>query len=212
MFNNISDKAAEILIDIGSVNFSPDKPFKLTSGKFSPVYCDCRRIISFPVERKKLINFAISKIKDKGLLKSITNVSGGETAGIPFSSLIASQLNLPMTYIRKQKKAFGKKEQIEGIMKKSDNVILVEDLLTDGGSKLDFINAIENTGAKISAIFVVFNYGIFKNYFSYDNQMIDLIYLTKWENILKVAKIKKKISDKDIEKIRIFLKSLGVKN
>ena len=55
MFNSISDKAAEILIDIGSVNFSPDKPFKLTSGKFSPVYCDCRRIISFPVERKKLI-------------------------------------------------------------------------------------------------------------------------------------------------------------
>ncbi|MDC3091182.1 orotate phosphoribosyltransferase [Rickettsiales bacterium] len=212
MFNSISDKAAEILIDIGSVNFSPDKPFKLTSGKFSPVYCDCRRIISFPVERKKLIKFAITKIKERGFFEEITNIAGGETAGIPFSSLIASELNLPMTYIRKQKKEFGKKEQIEGIMKKSDNVILVEDLLTDGGSKLDFINAVENKGAEIRAIFVIFNYGIFKNYFSYNRKMIDLIYLTRWENILKVAKIKKKISEKDIEKIWFFLKTLGVKN
>ena len=212
MFNSISDKAAEILIDIGSVNFSPDKPFKLTSGKFSPVYCDCRRIISFPVERKKLIKFAITKIKERGFFEEITNIAGGETAGIPFSSLIASELNLPMTYIRKQKKEFGKKEQIEGIMKKSDNVILVEDLLTDGGSKLEFINAIENKGAEIRAIFVIFNYGIFKNYFSYNRKMIDLIYLTRWENILKVAKIKKKISEKDIKKIWFFLKTLGVKN
>ena len=212
MLDNISDKAAEILINIGSVNFSPDKPYKLTSGKYSPVYCDCRRIISFPNERKELMDFAIAKISERGLLKKITNISGGETAGIPFSSFIASELNLPMTYIRKQKKEFGRKEQIEGIMDQSDKVVLVEDLLTDGGSKLDFIRAIENKGAQVSAIFVIFNYGIFGNYFSYNEKKIDLVYLTKWENILKVAKIKKKISDKDITKIWSFLNDLGVKN
>ena len=109
MLDNISDKAAEILIDIGSVNFSPNKPFKLTSGKYSPVYCDCRRIISFPKERKMLMDFAINIISKKGILKKITNISGGETAGIPFSSFIASELELPMTYIRKKKRIWEKR-------------------------------------------------------------------------------------------------------
>ena len=212
MLNNISDKAAEILIDIGSVNFSPNKPFKLTSGKYSPVYCDCRRIISFPKERKMLMDFAINIISKKGILKKITNISGGETAGIPFSSFIASELELPMKKKRKKKKEFGRKEQIEGIMNKSDKVILVEDLLTDGGSKLDFIKAIENKGAEVIALFVIFNYGIFGNHFEYNEKRIDLIYLTKWESILKVAKNKKKISDEDIKIISTFLYNLGVKN
>ena len=97
-------------------------------------------------------------------------------------------------------------------MDKSDKVILVEDLLTDGGSKLDFIRAIENKGAEVTALFVIFNYGIFGNYFECNGKRIDLIYLTKWENILKVAKIKKRISNEDIKIISTFLNGLGVKN
>ncbi len=212
MPENISDKTAEILIDIGSVNFNIQNPFKLTSGKLSPVYCDCRRIISFPEEREKLINFAVSKIKEQKFYKQISNISGGETAGIPFSALIAAKLKLPMTYIRKQTKKFGKKEQIEGILKKSEKVVLVEDLLTDGGSKRDFINALEKKGAYVKAVFVIFNYGIFEDYFYHGENKIKLIYLTSWKSILKIAKRKKKISDSNSKIVHEFLTKMGIKN
>ena len=138
MFKNISEKAAEILIDLKCINFSPKKQFKLTSGKKSPVYCDCRRIISFPKERKRLIDFGITKLKEKSKFNNVTNIAGGESAGIPFAAFIAQKLNLPMTYIRKEKKKFGKNSQIEGLLNQKDNVLLAEDLMTDGGSKLKF--------------------------------------------------------------------------
>ena len=104
--NKISFKSAEILLNLGCVNFSPKKQFKLTSGKFSPVYCDCRRLISFPKERKKLINYAVQKIKNSKNFKKINNIAGGESAGIPFATLIAQKLKYPMVYIRKEQKKF----------------------------------------------------------------------------------------------------------
>ena len=212
IIEKISIQSAEILIDIGSVNFNVKKRFKLTSGKLSPVYCDCRRIISFPSERKKLINFLIKKLKNKDYFKSINNISGGETAGIPFASFVSSKLNLPMTYIRKQKKEFGRKEQIEGIIKEKDEVLLIEDLITDGGSKWDFLKAVKEKKAITRAIAVIFNYGLYENFITYKKKKIDLISLTNWKYILYVAKKKEILSKKDINYIQNFLISLGIKN
>ena len=212
IIEKISIQSAEILIDIGSVNFNVKKRFKLTSGKLSPVYCDCRRIISFPSERKKLINFLIKKLKNKDYFKSINNISGGETAGIPFASFVSSKLNLPMTYIRKQKKEFGRKEQIEGIIKEKDEVLLIEDLITDGGSKWDFLKAVKEKKANTRAIAVIFNYGLYENFITYKKKKIDLISLTNWKYILYVAKKKEILSKKDINYIQNFLTSLGIKN
>ena len=212
IIDKISIQSAEILIDIGSVNFNVKKRFKLTSGKLSPVYCDCRRIISFPSERKKLMNFLIKKLKSKDYFKSINNISGGETAGIPFASFVSSKLNLPMTYIRKQKKEFGRKEQIEGIVKEKDEVLLIEDLITDGGSKWDFLKAVKEKKAITRAIAVIFNYGLYENFITYKKKKIDLISLTNWKYILYVAKKKEILSKKDINYIQNFLISLGIKN
>lgn len=212
IIEKISIQSAEILIDIGSVNFNVKKRFKLTSGKLSPVYCDCRRIISFPSERKKLISFLIKKLKSKDYFKSINNISGGETAGIPFASFVSSKLNLPMTYIRKQKKEFGRKEQIEGIIKEKDEVLLIEDLITDGGSKWDFLKAVKEKKAITRAIAVIFNYGLYENFITYKKKKIDLISLTNWKYILYVAKKKEILSKKDINYIQNFLISLGIKN
>ena len=91
---------AEILLDLKCINFSPKKQFKLTSGKKSPIYCDCRRLISFPKEMKTITNLAVKKIKSLNNLKKISNIAGGESAGIPFATLIASKLNLPMTTLK----------------------------------------------------------------------------------------------------------------
>ena len=126
--------------------------------------------------------------------------------------MIANKLNLPMTYIRKEKKKFGKNSQIEGLIKRKDNILLVEDLMTDGGSKVKFIDAIENVGAKVNAIFVIFNYGINKNFFPHKKKKIELIFLTKWSYILNVALKKKILTTKDTIIIEKFLDSIGVKS
>ena len=212
MVKNISEEAAEILIDLKCINFSPKKQFKLTSGKKSPVYCDCRRIISFPEEREKLIDFGISKLKEKPKLKEISNIAGGESAGIPFAAFIAQKLNLPMTYIRKEKKKFGKNSQIEGLLNQKDNVLLAKDLMTDGGSKLIFLDAIEKLGAKVSGIFVIFNYGIIKDYYLFKKKKIDVISLTNWSHILNVASRKKILKNDEVKIVESFLEKMKVKS
>lgn len=210
--NKISKDSAKILIDTKCVDFSLKKKFKLTSGKKSPIYCDCRRLISFPKEREQIINFAVKKIENECSLKKINNIAGGESAGIPFASLISQKMNLPLSYIRKEKKKFGKNSQIEGIIKPKENILLVEDLMTDGGSKINFINAILKTRANITAIFVIFNYGIYLDYFLIKRKKIKIIYLVTWKDIIEEFLKKKSLNEKDIKAILKFLYSIGVKN
>ncbi len=214
MINNseISYKSAEILLDLKCVNFSISEPFKLTSGKISPIYCDCRRLISFPNERKLLMDYAIKKIKDSKEFLQVDKVAGGESAGISYATMIAERLNLPMAYIRKEKKKFGKNSQIEGIIEKDDNVLLVEDLMTDGGSKLKFLKALESKDAETKIIFVIFNYGVVNNFFNFRNFKIELISLTSWNFILEVGLRKNKIRKSELSIIKKFLMSLGVKS
>ena len=103
---------------------------------------------------------------------NIQNIAGGESAGIPFASFIAQKMNLPLSYIRKEKKKFGKNSQIEGIIKPSEKVLLIEDLMTDGGSKIKFIESILEVKAKIKTIFVIFNYGINIDYFEFKRKKL----------------------------------------
>ena len=208
----ISSQTAKILIETKCVDISLKKKFLLTSGKKSPIYCDCRRLISFPEQRKKIINFAVEKLKSHNIFIKIKNIAGGESAGIPFASFISQKLNLPLSYIRKEKKRFGKNSQIEGIIKPNENVLLVEDLMTDGGSKVKFIDSILKAKAKINMIFVIFNYGINIDFFEVKKKKIKVLHLATWQDILHEFTKSKKISDKDKKKIEKFLKSIGVKN
>ena len=140
MKNKYNEKVAEILINIESVKFSFDNPFTLTSGLESPVYVDCRKIISFVNERQTIINYGIEYFKENNLDFDI--LAGGETAGIPYSAFFSQLLKKPMIYIRKKPKGFGQNQQIEGYFKEKQKTILIEDLATDGGSKIIFIEAI----------------------------------------------------------------------
>ena len=139
---NYSDVVAEILIDIESIKFSFEKPFILTSGLKSPVYVDCRKIISFVKERNMIMNIAEQYFLQHKIEFDI--LAGGETAGIPYASFLSERLQKKMIYIRKKSKGFGKNKQIEGEFKKESKVILIEDLATDGGSKAVFVEAIRN--------------------------------------------------------------------
>ena len=208
----ISNETAGILLKKKCIEFSFKKKFQLTSGRKSIVYCDCRKIISYTNERDKLINFALKKIKLDKTLNSITNIAGGESAGIPYASLLAQKLKLPLSYIRKERKKFGKKSQIEGNIKYNDKVLLVEDLITDGSSKYNFIKAVEEVGGRIKAIFVIFNYGINKEFLEYNGKKIKIISLAKWEDVLKILKLKNIFPQKEISSIVKFLSSMGIKN
>ena len=155
-------RTAELLLDISAVHFRPEDPFTLASGRPSPVYVDCRMIISFPKTRDEIVDMMISMISNLGKGESaINNIAGGETAGIPFAALVADRMGLPMTYVRKKPKGYGRNARIEGAMQGGDNVLLVEDLATDGWSKIKFAEAIRETGADCRHAAVVLGYGIF---------------------------------------------------
>ena len=150
-----AQQAAEILIDIGAISIRTDAPFTSTSGKKSPVYVDCRRIISFPKERQKLMKMALQVLENTIPFDAI---AGGETAGIPFAAWISELMSLPMIYVRKKPKGFGQNKRIEGLIKPNQNILLVEDLATDGGSKMSFVNAIREAGGNCTTCFVIFHY------------------------------------------------------
>ena len=199
-----AQEAAEILIDIGAVSISVEKPFTLTSGKKSPVYVDCRKIISFPKERKRLMKMALQILQN---CASFDVIAGGETAGIPYSSFLCQKMKNPMIYIRKSPKGFGKGKLIEGDFKKNSQSILVEDMATDGGSKLHFINALRQNDLKVKDIYVIFFYGIYPNAKKNMSKMkVNLNYLATWQDILNVSP--NYISNEDYLKLESYLSSI----
>ncbi|GJE60045.1 orotate phosphoribosyltransferase [Methylobacterium trifolii] len=185
----IAREAAKMLLEIKAVHFYQDEPFTFTSGWASPVYIDCRKIISYPRLRSTLIDFATATIvRDIGY-ESITCIAGGETAGIPFAAWIADRLMLPMQYVRKRPKGFGRNAQIEGEVLAGARTLLVEDLATDGRSKVGFCQALRDAGATVDHCFVLFYYDIFpKSRDLMDEIGIRLHSLTTWWDVLAVAK------------------------
>ena len=204
MSNSYKFDIAEILINIGSVKFSFDKPFTLTSGLKSPVYVDCRKIISYVKEREIILNYTLKYFKDNNLNFDI--IAGGETAGIPYAAFLSELLKKPMIYIRKKPKGFGKNQQIEGDFINNKKVILIEDLATDGGSKIIFIEALKKENLKISDIFVIFFYDIFDiKKTPLGSLDIKIHYLCSWKNIIDVLKKKKLYSSEHIKNLENFL-------
>ncbi|MFT5538761.1 MAG: orotate phosphoribosyltransferase [Alphaproteobacteria bacterium] len=197
---------ARILLDIGAVNFRPEEPYILTSGWASPVYIDCRRIIAFAAERKMIINHAVDAISAAGSAKPIEAVAGGETAGIPYAAWIADRMDLPMLYVRKQPKGFGRMSQIEGHMKEGCHALLVEDLATDGGSKINFVNAIRKAEGTVDRVFVVFYYGIFSEALDILEELgVKLIWLATWADVIAVAAEGKYFDEAKIAEVRAYL-------
>ena len=198
------ESVAEILISIESVKFSFKNHFTLTSGLKSPVYVDCRKIISFVKERDIINNKIINYFKKNKL--NFDLVAGGETAGIPYAAFIAEKTNKPMIYVRKKSKGFGINQQIEGKFKKNDLTILIEDLATDGGSKILFVEAMRKAGLKVKDIFVIFYYDIFDFKDSDLAKLnVNIHSLCTWKDIIKLIETKKIFDEKDIETLKFFL-------
>jgi orotate phosphoribosyltransferase len=204
--SDIAEITSRILLEIEAVLFRPEDPFILTSGRASPVYVDCRKIISFPRARAQLMDFACDMIQRQIGYESLDCIAGGETAGIPFAAWIAERLGLPMLYVRKKPKGFGRDAQIEGYLPAGSRVLLVEDLATDGGSKLNFVEALRKAEARVAHTFVIFHYGIFpEGVAALAEQGVKLHALATWWDALAAAEDRGYLSGKQVAEVRSFL-------
>ena len=200
----MSEIIAEKLIDIESVKFSFENHFTLTSGLKSPVYVDCRKIISFINERELIMNEALNYFEKNKIQFDL--VAGGETAGIPYAAIISEKIKKPMVYIRKKPKAFGQNQQIEGSFKEKEKAILIEDLATDGGSKVVFVEAMRKAGLIVNDIFVIFYYDIFNLENSVLSKLnVNIHSLCTWKDIISVIEKKNYYKENDIKNLKKFL-------
>lgn len=203
---DIAQQTARLLLEIEAVHIRPSEPFTLTSGYASPVYVDCRKVISFPRARQAIIRSATEMLQNRIGFESIDAVAGGETAGIPYAAWLADSLNVPMLYVRKKPKGFGRNAQIEGTFKEGARVLLVEDLASDGGSKVNFVNALRTAGATVTDCFVVFFYAAFPGGLkSLDEIGVKLHSLSTWKEVLDVAEQDGRLPGADIAEVRKFL-------
>ena len=178
---------AKVLIDIKAVGASPDEPFTLTSGTKSPVYIDCRKLISFVPEREKAIEYMriLTSTVGEGPIDAI---AGGETAGIPYAAFLSSKMGLPMLYVRKKPKGFGKNAMVEGNVVEGSRVILVEDLIFDGGSKVNFVEGLRKAGLSVNHVITVASYALSKEYEKTLGAIdVKVSWLTDWPTIVDVG-------------------------
>jgi orotate phosphoribosyltransferase len=183
---------ARALLETGSILIDPQHPFKLVSGRFSPVYVDCRRLISFPQAREAVTEGFAELVEREIGLEEVEVVAGGETAGIPYAAFLAQRLRKPMIYVRKEPKGHGRAAQIEGVLEPDQRVLLVEDLVTDGGSKLRFKEGIERAGGIARDCLAVFEYfskraGLSRARDALAEQGLRLHSLTDWDEVLAEA-------------------------
>ena len=204
----IARLTAKMLLEIKAVHFNADEPFVLASGKPSPTYIDCRKLISFPRIRSTLMDFLTVTVMRNAGFEAFDNVAGGETAGIPFGAWVAERMALPMTYVRKKPKGYGRNARIEGNMSEGQRVLLVEDLTTDGGSKISFVDAIRETGATCAHTAVIFYYGIFpQTEKTLGDHGVTLHHLCTWWDVLAEARAQGAFDSKTLREVEIFLKS-----
>lgn len=202
----IARLTARMLLEIRAVHLNAAEPFTLASGLPSPTYIDCRKLISFPRIRTALMDYLSATVMRRAGFEAFDNIAGGETAGIPFAALVAERMGLPMSYIRKKPKGYGRNARIEGMMGDGDRVLLVEDLTTDGGSKLSFVDAIRATGASCAHTAVIFYYGIFpETEKTLSEHGVALHYLCTWRDVLAEARASGMFDTGTLDGVEAFL-------
>lgn len=180
----VSRKIAGILFDIGAITFRPHQPFKYASGILSPVYTDNRLLVSYPKERQKVEDMLVKKIKEVGIPDVIAGVA---TAGIPHAAFISQKLNLPMAYVRTSPKEHGKGNQVEGVIKRGQKVMLIEDLVSTAGSSSRAVLALRKVGAKVDNVLALFTYNLKEADQNLKKTRVRLISLTSLTEVVEVA-------------------------
>ena len=207
--DTVARAVAHMLLEIEAVHIRPSEPFTFTSGTVSPVYVDCRHIISFPRVRAAVMDLGVASVMRDAGFEAFDVIAGGETAGIPFAGWMAERMGLPMVYVRKKPKGFGRDARIEGQLPEGSRVLLVEDLTTDGGSKVGFADAIREAGSTATATFSVFYYDTFPDApATLKAAGMDLHYLSTWWHVLDAARERGQ-DEGELKEAESFLRAPG---
>lgn len=194
------EEVAEILLDVGAVDLSPKNPFTFTSGIKSPIYCDNRLLMSHVDERRKIIDAFEELLKEEGVAFDV--IAGTATAGIPHASWLSELENAPMIYVRDSKKEHGKKNKIEGVLKENQKVLVVEDLMSTGGSSAGAVEAVRSAGGIVNYCAAIFTYGLEKSKKKFDELDCNLITLTDFETLIRVAEKRGDITGEEKKELK----------
>ncbi|KXH79926.1 orotate phosphoribosyltransferase [Sporosarcina sp. HYO08] len=187
---------AKVLLDVGAVAFSPDKPFTWASGIESPIYCDNRLTMADPIGRKKIAEGLATLIRN--YYPETTVIAGTATAGIPHAAWVADILGLPMVYIRSKAKGHGRSRQIEGKIDQADKAVIIEDLISTGGSSLTAAKALREEGIEVTGIVSIFTYELQSADDAFATAQLTYKSLTNFNALTEVSKENGAISDQSI--------------
>ena len=182
---NNKSAVAEKLLQINAIKLSPQAPFTWASGWKSPIYCDNRKILSFPYIRdfikSEMCDIIFQKFPDADML------AGVATAGIPWGAMAADQLKLPYIYVRPKPKEHGLGNQIEGFYEEGKKVLVIEDLISTGKSSLQVCDVLKNSGLQVNGLVSIFNYGFYEAVEAFKTQNMSYVSLTDYETLIKMA-------------------------
>ncbi|MGE6631334.1 orotate phosphoribosyltransferase [Bacillus sp. NPDC077027] len=193
-------KIAKHLLQIKAVSLKPDEPFTWASGIKSPIYCDNRLTLSYPEVRNDIAQ-GLKDVIDTHF-KQADIVAGTATAGIPHAALAADRLGLPMCYVRSKPKAHGKGNQIEGVVSPGQKVVVVEDLISTGGSVLEVVDALKAEGCDVLGVAAIFTYGLPKATAAFEKKGIPYVTLTDYDTLSDVALELGAIQEADMNKLK----------
>ncbi len=199
MLNN-AKAIADYLLQIKAIKLQPSNPFTWTSGWKSPIYCDNRKTLSFPEVRSAIRDAFISKIKD--LYPGVELIAGVATGAIAHGVLVAEAMDLPFIYVRSGAKEHGLGNQIEGFFKKGQKVVVIEDLISTGGSSLRAVNALREAGCNVMGMIAIFTYGFKKAEDNFRVNNCSLSTLSDYSVLIEQAQATGYISDNDIDTLK----------
>ncbi|MFD0960277.1 orotate phosphoribosyltransferase [Paenibacillus chungangensis] len=200
----LPNKIAERLLDIEAVALSPNEPFTWTSGLKSPIYCDNRLTMTYPDIRDMIAEGFVSLIKERYPEAEV--IAGTSTAGIPHAAWVASKLNLPMAYIRDKAKGHGKGNQIEGRIMAGQKVVVIEDLISTGGSSLKAGLAVREAGAEVLAVLAIFTYQFQQASDAFLQENMPLETLSNYSALIDTAVKLGKVAESDVAALQAWRK------
>lgn len=187
---------ARILLDLNAVSLRIDPPFTWTSGRLAPIYCDNRLLMSDPAGRKIVANAFKTLIEEKEFQPQV--IAGTATAGIPHAAWLADLMNLPMVYVRGAVKGHGKQNRIEGLIEAGKSVILIEDLISTGGSSASAAVGLKQAGAEVLCVMAIFTYGLDVAREAFEDADIPLYTLTSFDVLTREAAQSGRLSKSDL--------------
>lgn len=182
---NQAEQIAKLLLEIKAVTLNLKQPYRYTSGILSPIYCDNRLIISYPDKRQQVIDAFLKLIEEQNIQFDIA--AGTATAGIPHAAWLADRLNKPMVYVRGKAKGHGKQNQIEGVLEKGQTTLVIEDLISTGGSSVAAGLSLREAGATVNDCIAIFTYQMQKSIDAFKEADIHLHTLSDFTTLINVA-------------------------